>query len=183
MRRRSLLALFGTLALGGCQQMDPRPFEDIQPRKVAGVTAETNYDVALSVNASVVEEMITPDTQARIELTVEWQGSEPVRFAELPSQRYRSFSPNTIWILRPERNTNRRNQETWVVADDSTAFQSSQVMVSYEPGETVTQEYDIWANPYESTSIESGQYESSETVCRDDGWCTSWDFDIEITPA
>lgn len=182
MRRRSILSLVGTLAVSGCQQIQPLPFEDIQPKKVVQASAETDPDVELSVNASIVQDMISPDQQARIELTVTWHGSEPVWFSELPAQRYRDFEPSTLWLLPSYRKTNRRNQKTWVVADDSTGFQGSERMVPYEPGEEAIQEYEIWANPYEATRIQPGQYEESDTACRRDGWCTFWDLNIEIAP-
>jgi len=179
MRRREVLSLVGTVAVAGCQQVGSRPFETIPPRKIARVRAETNYDVELSLSASIVQEQITPDEQARVELTVVWQGTEPAWFRELPSDRYKLGDPIALWLLPPTRKTNRRDQQTWVVADDSTGFQGGLKRVKYEPGETVTQKYDLWANPYETDWIHPGVYQSDQSA-HADGWFTPWTFEMEI---
>jgi len=181
MRRRSVLSCLGTLAVGGCQQVRTPPFQRVRPRKLVRVAAETKYDVAeLSVKASIVQSMITPEKQPRIELTGVWQGTDPTRITGLPSQRYTLPEEPVLWLLSPNRNTQRRNQQTWVVADESTGFQGGQRVTNYDPGEAATQEYDIWANPYRSARIRPGQYELTEEARRSDGWSTPWTLEIEI---
>lgn len=140
----------------------------------------TNSDIDLDLSASILDERISSDDQARIELTIEWHGRETVWFGELPARRYDIGDPSALWLLHPDRDTERKNDQTWVPAKGSRTFRSVENYTEYPPNTSVSQQYVIWANPYKTNKIAPGVYRSQETAGTRSDWSTTWDFEINI---
>lgn len=183
MDRRGFLTLVGATALSGCQTVRSLSTETIEPRTVTRASAATDSDVDLDLSASTLDERISTDEQARIELSVEWHGTETVSFGELPARRYDIGEPSALWLLRPDRDTERKNDQTWVPAKGSRSFSSVENYTEYLPNSSVSQQYAIWANPYNTNKITPGVYRAQETAGTRSGWSTTWEFEIDIERA
>jgi len=166
MNRRSFLSIVGAAAFSGCQSVRPFPFADIPPRKLDRVRVEPLTEQCdLSVSASILQEKITPESLARVELTVRWDGTKPIRFDEVPkTANYNFGDPSVLWLVAAEHETSRKNDRTWVPDKGSRAFQGGLRVFKYDPGESKSREYELWADPYGAAWIRPGEYQTADSV-------------------
>jgi len=195
-RRMILFGISSTLgtALAGCldralgtRNTETAPTddgEDLATIKSIGLkiddsgAAPAEYGIELAVN--VVRKTATVDHPARISVTLDYRGDEPLtiysgrgefallynRWGHSEGQSQYGAGRPLLWLLQPQYEIDGENQwgpevtGCWETVNRMPLPGRSEKVGSrtFEPGETLTEEYNLWATKDSETCFPSGDY-------------------------
>lgn len=134
-------------------------------RKLEDISVSVPESSRVAITPTIKQAKITSEQTAQFGLAVTWNGSESQSLTfgnEIPFS-YPNYSSDSTGLVLLPANTSieRRNQETWVPKTDDTGHipsESDLIIANLDPNETVSGEWEVWADPQHASQISSGTY-------------------------
>ncbi|MFC6723113.1 hypothetical protein ACFQE1_01640 [Halobium palmae] len=145
------------------------PPENPPMRKVTDTTVSGLGSTNIEIDASIEQAEITSEATAKISLSVTWDGQEKQKLVfgnSLPfDSPQKSSNPSGLLLIDEAsdiaQHDKRRDEETWVPItgdDNEIPINLNLVMGTFEPGQSKSQMWEVWADPSEASWIKPGTY-------------------------
>lgn len=186
MNRRKFVTVIALTGCSGCNSFRGlmNDNSDNDTREITQAITNGFDGSSLSVSVSVAQAVISPEKLPAITLKVTWNGDNMERFQfgnAIPfSQPQFSDEPRGVVLFPAERKVDRRNEKTWVPKQGEMGAPPSMITKEFRPGDSLSREWDLWADPEHANRIEPGEYLFRNTLGRKSGDEIQWSLRISI---
>lgn len=185
----------GISSVTGCMATG-RKQTDTSKRELSSVSVTTSDDSPFLIEPNIEQRDINQEQTAEFILTITWNGnkSRGLTFGnQVPFSSPNYSSERSGLVLLPADTTiERKNKQTWVpetYSDGGIASNSSLVTGKFEPGESLSGSWGVWADPKNASRVEPGTYRFEnqiglyEDLTSDDTEDIDWLLRLKIVEA